>query len=364
MAHPRVPSAIATAFASALYGIRPQDPAGLAARIAYGTPERMLRAVELLRAYGQFRPDGNCLPKTDVSTDDVYDTIVCPEGMYRKSRAKVAGSCAAKNIKCPENSVCVCSPCEAVPKVLVSILADPQPVYPSGRAPPCLAPLDVCASVAQNSPLTLTVRINAGAYDTLGLSLPSVVDFRAINGQASFPEGSCSGGLGRCQAVPGAAPGEYAVAATFAAVGSVLIEARMDGAPLPQSPFFVRVDPVQCPFAGQEPTAYGVCRCAPPTTRQLSSGECAHPDAAAVAVEVIAPVVAALVVLALCSVLAGALVVRTQHARKGLILAEKIDLDDSVVLGRGCVRAKKRHCRRGPARLHFGRIPIRGASAR
>ena len=42
---------------------------------------------------------------------EIYDSITCPEGFYRKTKEEVSNSCALRGLECQEGYQCLCSPC-------------------------------------------------------------------------------------------------------------------------------------------------------------------------------------------------------------------------------------------------------------
>lgn len=91
LAMPSVPDAITQAVVEALFSLAPDSPASRATGFTYGAPQAYTEYIDNMRAFGSFRPqpDGSCLAAI-ASRDSIYDSIACPRGYFRKSRALVA----------------------------------------------------------------------------------------------------------------------------------------------------------------------------------------------------------------------------------------------------------------------------------
>lgn len=120
LAFPRVPRAAVKAVAEALLQLSSEAASSL--RFTFDVPQQYWPVVRMAdRAAG-----GPAFYRTCALSDsaaDVYGSIVCPSGTYKKSQQQVSSSCEALGRSCAPGFQCICSPCAPVPAELISVFA-------------------------------------------------------------------------------------------------------------------------------------------------------------------------------------------------------------------------------------------------
>ena len=109
---PSVNSSTRNRLTKALFDLSPTDPPVVQGKYyGWGTPQSFLTIRKLLQSTGLL-PAGaeGCAP-----LDQIYDSIPCPAGFMRESVLTILQNCRARNVQCPANATCVCSPCRRVP---------------------------------------------------------------------------------------------------------------------------------------------------------------------------------------------------------------------------------------------------------
>eukprot|EP00934_Nitzschia_sp_Nitz4_P000730 Nitzschia sp. Nitz4//scaffold400_size11000//6496//9915//NITZ4_009055-RA/size11000-processed-gene-0.2-mRNA-1//-1//CDS//3329551059//730//frame0 len=81
---------------------------------------------------------------------ELYESIVCPEGFFKKSEVSFAASCAEQNATCPEGLSCSCKPCFEASAVEVA----PANLYEPGLG---CEKMSICGSIQQTQSMLFSV---------------------------------------------------------------------------------------------------------------------------------------------------------------------------------------------------------------
>lgn len=90
VAMPWVQEEVTGAVVDGLMDMRPTDPAARLAGWTTGPPRGYTTFIDTMRPAGLFRRGGSCLASNTAGLPDIYETITCPQGFFRKSIDVVA----------------------------------------------------------------------------------------------------------------------------------------------------------------------------------------------------------------------------------------------------------------------------------
>lgn len=156
---PHVDPDLAMAVAQALFRINQTSPEAVAGTYAhfevpfsYASSRALWEEIGLLSS-------NKCIRATDM-----YSSITCPAGTYKRSAAALAFTCGQLALPCPPGAQCVCQPCEAVPATQTDLFVVPgdavrRPFGAIVGARPCEF-RRVCLQVPQGSTMTVVLRDN------------------------------------------------------------------------------------------------------------------------------------------------------------------------------------------------------------
>ena len=213
-------------------------------------------------------PDnGQCIGGNTTNMN-VYASISCPTGMYRPSYAEVFSSCAAVNISCLAGATCICSPCRAIPALMVSLtLSSPSLLLAassssggSAASNVSCSKLELCGTAIQNEVVTVTVTDQYGLAlrQVLGIPAISSVDYsylatNTLSSTSAYMETVA------VQTAAGLSTWQFTVQARL---GFHLLAVRVNKALLAEAPTVLQGVPPTCTGV-RTATSDGACVCPP-----------------------------------------------------------------------------------------------------
>ncbi|CAG9461890.1 unnamed protein product [Pedinophyceae sp. YPF-701] len=238
-----------------------------------------------------------------------YESVVCPPGFAKKSKAVVEATASDVDLPCPDGYECFREPCLELPDIPFTVHVELRRSVTSNEEPPAIGGrcglMDVCQAIEQGDELVITVVDEAALIHTsTDIPRPDTVEVRV-----HAPEGDrCTdparpGELVPCQAntilrsaaltsparrqlaaspqaipvraIAGTNPRQVLAQLSFTlnATGTAVVEVLIDDVQAPSSPTLVSIAPKDCSatLAGALPDGAGTCVCPAGTQPQGAS---------------------------------------------------------------------------------------------
>eukprot|EP00466_Bigelowiella_natans_P006631 jgi/Bigna1/84266/fgenesh1_pg.128_\ len=125
----------------------------------FESPFSYAKVHDALIEIGLAKQDPMSLTRECEVPQDIYSSITCSEGYYKRSRVQFNTDCGKED--CPYGMTCTCRPCRK---------AEPVEIFRANNT--SCEKLSICAKVKQNEPMTFTIR------DNLNRNLPISYLFR------------------------------------------------------------------------------------------------------------------------------------------------------------------------------------------
>jgi serine/threonine protein kinase len=237
-------------------------------RVASFTPSLDYVAVRDMQHAQALVVNGTCL-----TASQVFDSILCMPGTFRRSRNAIDAECLARGLVCPAGQACVCSPCATLPPVPISMSIS---LASSANVSEC-ARMQLCLQPAQNLQLVLTVTDEwFDARAELGLPPVTQVELR-------YSEATLITANQNSIAVPKDGDGVWSLRVAPTNTGLFIIEAFADGVALDMSPTLLSIVSPTCAGNDASADASGACVCAKRHVASGPNGDCVAVPAFSVA---------------------------------------------------------------------------------
>jgi hypothetical protein len=288
-------------------------------RVASFTPSLDYVGVRDMQHAQELVVNGTCL-----TASQVFDSILCTPGTFRRSRDAIDAECLARGLVCPPGAACVCSPCATLPPVPLSMSIA---LASSPNASDC-ARMQVCLHPEQNAQLVLTITDEwFDARAELGLPPVTAVELR-------YSEVTLVTASQSTIAVPASGAGVWSLRVAPTSTGMFIIEAFADDVALDMSPTLLSIVAPTCTGADARADAAGVCVCPKRHVASGANGDCVATAAFSV-VKVAAGSAGGAAALALIITAVVVVMHRRNEALWRIPRGAVTFLEPSEVLGRG-----------------------------
>jgi len=221
-----------------------------------------------------YAPAQNLMQELDMMTKDpvikrwrcarsseIYESIRCPAGSFKKTKRDVDTGCSDAGLPCPNGMACLCNPCtKAEILELTSTVKSLEPVTKNCSS------MSVCATLDQNADVFFTLKDNKGRIDlNLSWVLHSrVLETQKIQTTKFVTSGKIVRNVTYWQETGKSTVYHFQVSSQF--VGLHILEIRLgersdDQAVTLISPIYIEVMPTKCQGANLSPNEIGICLC-------------------------------------------------------------------------------------------------------
>ena len=179
------------------------------------------------------------------------DSIVCPEGHFKKREADIENGCDQSGLAC-HGFQCICSPCVEAFEVDFYPITGYSGEAWQGRGCPKLAS---CGSVEQGGTITFQVNDNRKRDNATFTARASIGESTELFNLKAVPRDNNTGFFLH----------EFTFDASFRPVGAIILEILVNDEQIPESPFRVTIYPRDCEGETNDELRvadeFGVCVC-------------------------------------------------------------------------------------------------------